>query len=96
MYKRQEHTLFIITTDGMENASRFYSSDRVKQMIERQKAKYDWEFLFFGANIDAVETAVSYTHLDVYKRQVPGDQAQPIYFHKRKPERTDAADCLCS
>ena len=45
-----EHTLFIITTDGMENASRFYSSDRVKQMIERQKAKYGWEFLFFGAN----------------------------------------------
>ena len=52
-----EHTLFIITTDGMENASRFYSSDRVKQMIEWQKAKYDWEFLFLGANIDAVETA---------------------------------------
>ena len=40
-----EHTLFIITTDGMENASRFYSSDRVKQMIECQKAKNDWEFL---------------------------------------------------
>lgn len=52
-----EHTLFIITTDGMENASRFYSSGRVKQMVERQKAKYGWEFLFFGANIDAVETA---------------------------------------
>ena len=52
-----EHTLFIITTDGMENASRFYSSDRVKQMIQRQKAKYGWEFLFLGANIDAVETA---------------------------------------
>lgn len=52
-----EDTLFIITTDGMENASRFYSSDRVKQMIERQKAKYGWEFLFLGANIDAVETA---------------------------------------
>ena len=39
-----EHTLFVITTDGMENASRFYSSDRAKQMIERQKAKYGWEF----------------------------------------------------
>lgn len=52
-----EQTLFIITTDGMENASRFYSSDRVKQMIQRQKAKYGWEFLFLGANIDAVETA---------------------------------------
>lgn len=54
---RPEHTMFIITTDGMENASRQYSSDRVKQMIERQKAKYGWEFLFLGANIDAVETA---------------------------------------
>ena len=54
---RPEKTLFIITTDGMENASRKYSSDRVKQMIERQKSKYGWEFLFLGANIDAVETA---------------------------------------
>ena len=51
------HTLFVITTDGLENASRRYSSDRVKQMIEHQKAKYGWEFLFLGANIDAVETA---------------------------------------
>ena len=52
-----EHTLFVITTDGMENASRFYTSDQVKQMIQRQKTKYGWEFLFLGANIDAVETA---------------------------------------
>lgn len=52
-----EHTLFVITTDGLENASRRYTSERVKQMIERQKAKYGWEFLFLGANIDAVETA---------------------------------------
>ena len=52
-----EHTLFVITTDGMENASRRYASERVKQMIERQKARYGWEFLFLGANIDAVETA---------------------------------------
>lgn len=52
-----EHTLFIITTDGMENASRNYTGEKVKQMIERQKTKYGWEFLFLGANIDAVETA---------------------------------------
>ena len=52
-----EHTMFVITTDGMENASRRYSSEKVKKMIERQKAKYGWEFLFLGANIDAVETA---------------------------------------
>ena len=55
-----EHTMFIITTDGMENASRKYTSDRVKKMIEHQKAKYGWEFLFIGANIDAVETAKRY------------------------------------
>ncbi len=52
-----EHTLFVITTDGMENASHRYSSEKVKKMIERQKEKYGWEFLFLGANIDAVETA---------------------------------------
>ena len=52
-----EHTMFVITTDGMENASRRYDSDKVKKMIERQKEKYGWEFLFLGANIDAVETA---------------------------------------
>ncbi len=52
-----EHTLFVITTDGMENASRKYTADRVKQMVQRQKEKYGWEFLFLGANIDAVATA---------------------------------------
>ena len=52
-----EHTLFVITTDGMENASHHYDSEKVKKMIERQKEKYGWEFLFLGANIDAVETA---------------------------------------
>ncbi len=55
-----EHTMFIITTDGMENASQQYSSEQVKKMITRQKEKYGWEFLFIGANIDAVETARRY------------------------------------
>ena len=55
-----EHTMFVITTDGMENASHKYSSDKVKKMIERQKEQYGWEFLFIGANIDAVETAAQY------------------------------------
>ena len=54
---RPEKTIFVITTDGMENASCEYSYDRVKQMVERQKEKYGWEFLFLGANIDAIETA---------------------------------------
>ena len=52
-----EHTLFVITTDGRENASRRYGSETVRQMIERQKSQFGWEFLFLGANIDAVETA---------------------------------------
>jgi uncharacterized protein YegL len=51
-----EHTMFIITTDGMENASREYSSDKVKKLIEEKKEK-GWEFIFLGANIDAIETA---------------------------------------
>ncbi len=54
---RPEKTLFIITTDGMENASRRYSFEKVKTMVERQKEKYGWEFLFLGANIDAIEVA---------------------------------------
>jgi uncharacterized protein YegL len=57
---RPEKTIFVITTDGLENASRKYTSDRVKQMIERQKEKYGWEFIFLGANIDAIETAKSF------------------------------------
>lgn len=60
-YARKEdvpaHTMFIITTDGMENASHTYSSRKVKEMIRRQEEKYGWEFIFVAANIDAVETA---------------------------------------
>ena len=52
--------MFLITTDGMENASQRYTSDQVKRMIERQKEKFGWEFLFIGANIDAVEAAQRY------------------------------------
>ena len=54
---RPEKTLFIITTDGMENASCRYSYAKVKRMVERQKTKYGWEFLFLGANMDAIEAA---------------------------------------
>lgn len=60
-YAREEDrpakTLFIITTDGLENASRRYTFKDIKHMIERQKEKYNWEFLFLGANIDAIEVA---------------------------------------
>ena len=57
---RPEHTIFVITTDGMENASHAYTSDEVKAMVQRQKERYGWEFLFLGANIDAVETAAHF------------------------------------
>lgn len=60
-YAREEdrpgHTLFVIMTDGMENASRRYTAGRVREMMGHRKADYGWEFLFLGANIDAVETA---------------------------------------
>ena len=52
-----EHTIFVITTDGMENASRRYTKAEVKAMVERQKALYGWEFLFLGANMDAIAAA---------------------------------------
>ena len=57
---RPEKTLFVITTDGMENASRKYSYGRLKGMIERQKEKYGWEFIFLGANIDAAKEAARF------------------------------------
>ncbi len=55
--EKPEKTLFIITTDGMENASKRYSYGRVKKMVEKKKKKHHWEFIFLGANIDAIEVA---------------------------------------
>ena len=57
---RAESVLFVIITDGMENASRKYSLKQVKAMIEREKEQYGWEFIFLGTNIDAVETAAGF------------------------------------
>ena len=63
-YAREEDrpgkTLFIITTDGMENASREYTYERVRKMIEHQREKYGWEFLFLGANMDAAREAARF------------------------------------
>ena len=63
-YAREEdrpaHTLFVITTDGMENASRRYTYEKVRDMITHQKEKYGWEFLFLGANIDAAREAARF------------------------------------
>ena len=55
-----EKTIFIITTDGMENASRHYTYVKVRRMIEEQKEKNNWEFIFLGANIDAIREAASF------------------------------------
>ena len=57
---RPEKTIFVITTDGMENASREYSYERVRKMIEHEKKQYGWEFLFLGANIDAAREAARF------------------------------------
>ena len=69
---RPNKTIFVIITDGMENASRYYNYEQVKRMIEKEKNKYGWEFIFIGANIDACaeaerfgirrERAVNYMH----------------------------------
>ncbi len=58
--ERPEKTLFIITTDGMENSSKYYTYDKVKKMVEKKKKKHHWEFVFLGANIDAVSVAGSF------------------------------------
>ena len=69
--ERAEHVMFVITTDGMENASREFNYEKVRRLIENQKSKYGWEFLFLGANIDAVATA----------RQVGINEDRAVSFH---------------
>jgi len=58
--ERATKVLFVITTDGMENASKEYTTDKIKQMVQYQKQEYGWDFLFLGANIDAISTAATY------------------------------------
>lgn len=58
--ERAEKVLFVITTDGMENASREYTTDKIRKMVQHQKEKYGWEFIFLGANIDAISTAAQF------------------------------------
>ena len=76
--QRPDKTIFVIITDGLENASREYSSAKVKRMIETETKKYGWEFIFLGANIDAVETAAGYgidAHHSVNFRSDPAGTA---------------------
>ncbi len=88
---RPEHTLFVIITDGEENASHAYSLPRVKEMVERQKEKYGWEFVFLGANMDAVQTAGRFgiaPHRAV--DYVPDERGTALNFHAM----SEAVTCL--
>ena len=81
-----EHTMFVITTDGQENASHRYNSETVKKMIKRQEECYGWEFLFVAANIDAVETAKS---IGIRRERA----ANYTYSKKGTRNLYDAVDC---
>ena len=74
-----EHTIFVITTDGLENASRRYGSDKVKHMIEHEKEEYGWEFIFLAANIDAVETA---EHIGISRNRAANYKADDVGTQK--------------
>ncbi len=88
-----QHTMFVITTDGMENASTKYNYSTVKKMIERQKKKYGWEFLFLGANIDAVETA---GNLGIHADRAVTYRADGIGTRKNFDALCSAVSCMRS
>ena len=93
-YAREEdvpdRTIFVITTDGMENASHRYTSDEVKAMVKKKKEKYGWEFLFLGANIDAVETAGSIgIRADRSANFMPDSAGVELSFHA-------VSDAICA
>lgn len=73
-----EKVMFVIITDGEENSSRKYSSDEIKSKIQHQKDKYNWEFIFLGANIDAVETAGKFG--------IPAERAQNFHSDQQGVE----------
>ena len=78
---RAEKVIFVIITDGYENASREFSSNQIKALIEEQKEKENWEFIFLGANIDAVETARNYgINADRAANYVPSPEGTEINF----------------
>lgn len=86
-----QKTLFVITTDGYENASRRYNRSDIKKMIERQQKKYDWEFLFIGANIDAVETASEY---GISPERAVNYHCDSIGTELLYQDLSDAVDCI--
>ena len=83
---RPEKTLFVITTDGMENASRKYSYEKVRSMIERQKEKYGWEFVFLGANIDAAKEAARFGISEDYAANYHADSVGTAVIYEAMSE----------
>ena len=79
--QRAENVMVVIITDGMENASRHYSLPRVRRMIEQQRQRFGWEFIFLGANIDAIDTATSYgIHPDCASDYIADSQGTRLSF----------------
>lgn len=101
---RPEKTIFVITTDGMENASCRYSYDQIKKMIKRQQKKYGWEFIFIGANIDAYSEAgrlgikksrtANYVHDDIGTGTVYGGVAKAVCSIMMAASVDDVEECL--
>lgn len=102
--ERPEKTIFVITTDGMENASRQYSYDKIQKMVKRQQKKYGWEFIFIGANIDAYaeaqrfgirkERAVNYVHDNIGTAMVYEGVSKAVCFAMKASTAEDMEDCL--
>lgn len=91
---RAERVMFVIITDGEENASRHYSSVQVKEMIQRQKERYGWEFIFLGANIDAVETAGRFgIGADRAVDYVPDGEGTELNFHMMSETAAAFREC---
>ena len=83
--QRADKVLFVITTDGMENASREFTHAKIKEMVEHQKEKYGWEFLFLGANIDAIATAEQFG--------IKADRAVTYHADSEGTQKNYAAVC---
>lgn len=88
---RPEHTLFVITTDGMENASHRYNAQQIREKIERQKSKYGWDFIFLGANIDAVETA---RHIGIERNRAVSYRSDHVGTKLNYEVISDAVCCM--
>lgn len=93
---RAERVMFVIITDGYENSSREYSQAQIKAKIERQKEKYDWEFIFLGANIDAVATAKAFgIDEDRAVDYVPDSKGTELNFRAMSETVAAFRECGC-